>query len=307
MDSRITISSLCLLVLLASSQGLCAQSPLPLGQYPELLSYSNPGSIATTHTLNLRVAYSWQQTGADTHTPYYLALADMPVRALGREHGVGLVASTQRLGAFRDSELGLRYALPLSLGRGRLQIGFGLSYVHTSYRPLEATNIPPTPIEGKGVDASLGLYYQHPGYWITLSTGSLLAPTLIKHQAYQRGRIRFYTIGAGYHYRLRHSRWSLAPSLLGQIDASGDYRLAGRLELWYADRVQISALYRHREAIGSSIGLRLGSVYLGYQYEHPVGREHLAHRAGHELMLGYTLPIDLAPSKPKRYKSIRLL
>lgn len=301
-----TLRSLCFLMLITSGQRLLAQRELVLGLYSELRPYSNPASIASTDALHLRASFRDQRLGVDSVAQRaWLVMADMPIELLGLRQGLGLQYEDARLGEFRSKEATLRYALSLSLAGGRLQLGAGIHIMDVSY--TGSTGLALERSEGRGTDASVGLYYQHPNYWIGLSSGQLLQGKVSFAQDIVYRSSRSYVLMGGYRYRAGLSPWLWEPSVYAQIDEGRSYRLEGRLGLWYQELVWATVMYRHRSAIGLSAGLRLGQVYVAYQYEHPTSDRRSPSRSAHEVMVGYTLPVKLGNGKTAKYKSIRLL
>lgn len=313
--------SLCLLALsVEGGQRLLAQSYLTIGQYTELRSYYNPAAIGTSNELRLSAAHTRQWEGLDGASRSFLLMGDMPMKLLGLTHGAGIQMSNDSFGLFTDTELAARYAVRLPLGKGQLHIGLGAHLITSRfagskvYIPEGAsgmsstdTSLPTTDVSGQGIDASFGAYYQSPRWWMGLSVGQLLAPRILIENKYHRERVRAYTLMAGYNYRSSGSLFLWVPALLAQIDEYSMYRLEGRMGVWYRDRFHLAAMYRHGSAVGVALGLRLGKMYLGYQYELPTSEIKAASWGSHEVMVSYTMPIQLDGKRPTKYKSVRLL
>lgn len=309
-----------LILILGLGEGLRAQSYLTLGQYTELLPYYNASAIAATDALHLRAVHNRQWEGVDGASKSFLLMADMPLRFLRQTHGIGVQMSNDAFGLFVDTELSARYAFRMKLGTGRLHIGLGVHFVTSRFEGskiyipegidgMSSTDVslPTTDVSGQGIDASVGLFYQHPRWWVGLSTGQLLAPTILLDNKYQRERTRAYTLVAGYNYQTAHSLFLWTPSLMAQIDDLQMYRLEGRMGVWYREKFHLAAMYRHASAVGVALGIKLGQAYLGYQYELPTTELRAASWGSHEIMVSYSMPIHLEGKRATKYKSIRLL
>lgn len=308
------------LIVAALGQSLLAQTNLVLGQYTELLPYYNPASIAQVGEMQLRAVHNRQFEGVEGASKSFLLQANLPLRLMGTAHGLGVQMHNDSFGLFADTELTGQFAARISLGKGKLHIGAGLSLISSRFSgskiyipdgvdgmSRQDDALPKTDVSGRGMDASIGLYYYHPKYWVGLSTSQLLAPTILLGERYKRERTRTYTLAAGYNYCAIESLLTWTPSLLAQVDERGTYRLEGRIDAWYRERFHVAALYRYASAVGINLGIKLGKAYLGYQYELPLSELRAASWGNHEVMLAYSIPINMDDSKPTKYKSIRLL
>ena len=63
----------------------------------------------------------------------FLALADMPLRFLKADHGVGLMLANDSYGLFKTTSLGLQYAYKVRLWGGQLSLGLQLGLVSQTF------------------------------------------------------------------------------------------------------------------------------------------------------------------------------
>lgn len=305
---------------MVSASSSLAQGYLSVGQYPELLPYYNPAALALDHELKLRAAHQRLYEGIEGAAKSFVVLGDMPLKVLGSVHGVGVQLSNETFGLFTDTELAVRYALGLKVGKGTLRMGAGVHMLTSSfdgtkvYIPIgiDGTSvadpsIPTSQISGRGFDLALGAYYSTPSYWLGLSVGHIIAPTILMGERYQRMHTRVYTLVGGYNYQAPQSLYRWTPSFLAHVDERGLYRMEGRIGLWYRNRLHVSPFYRLNSGVGVGVGLRLSKLYLGYQYEYPTNKLRSTSWGSHELMISYSMPIDLMGDRQTKYKSIRVL
>lgn len=317
---RILLSSLCSLASLSLGQGLSAQIGLPIGQYLDLLPHLNPAAIGLGDELSLRAIHNRQLEGLEGASKSFLVMGDMPLAMLGGRHSAGVQMSNEVIGLFKDTELTGRYAIRTRLGKGYLQVGVGGSIISSTFEgskifipegiegmaPADAA-LPVGNVSGRGFDAHLGAYYSRANFWIGISVSQLLGLEIMLDNRYYRDRPRGYSLVAGYRSDRLTSRWRWSTALLAQIDERAFYRLDLRLDAWWDRRFKVGAFYRHRSAVGLTLGLQLGRAYVGYQYELPSTALRAASWGNHELLVGYSMPIDLSGKKTATYKSARLL
>lgn len=305
---------------LALGPRLFAQSEITLGHYHELLPYFNAGATAMESNFRLVAVHTRQWEGISDAPKSFVVSGEMPLKVLGGRHGAGVLMSNETFGLWVDTELSARYALGFGLAGGHLRLGLGLHLLNTR---LEGSRIsipqgiegagqtdsalPTSDISGRGLDASIGAFYSNRKLWAGISVGQLLASDIVVGDRFRRMRTRGYTFVGGYNYQRGKSLFSWHPSLLAQIDEVGMYRLDGRLGVWYRERFYLSGIYRHNASVGVGLGIRLGKAYLGYQYELPTNALRAASWGNHEVLLSYSLPINLEGKRLTKYKSIRLL
>lgn len=308
------------MLLIASGGRIWAQGNLSIGQYPDQQAYYNPAAIAQTHDLKLTVAHQRTYEGIDGAPKSFLLLGDMPLKMMYGAHGLGVQLSNESVGLFTDTELAVRYALGFKVRGGILRIGVGVHmltsrfdgtkvYIPTGIDGVSAADpsIPTTEVSGRGFDLAFGGYYTTSTYWLGVSVGHIFAPTILMGERYQRIYTRSYILMGGYNYRASNSLYKWMPSFLAHINEQGLYRVEGRMGMWYRDRFHVAPFYRLFSGVGVGVGVRLGKLYLGYQYEYPTSKLRSTSWGSHELMMSYSMPIDMARDRQIKYKSIRVL
>lgn len=117
---------LLLLLVLPSMVRLRAQDDTQLSQYWAMPSYYNAGAAGIYEKLNLRAATRQQWVGMPGAPKSFLVLADMPLRFLKADHGIGLQLSNDSYGLFKTTSFGIQYAYKVKLWSGQLSLGLQL-------------------------------------------------------------------------------------------------------------------------------------------------------------------------------------
>lgn len=312
--------SLCILLLSLGVQRLYAQTEV-VGQYPMSLGYYNASAIGLADELSMTALHTRQLEGLEGSSKSFVLLGDMPLRLLGRRHSAGVQLANTTFGLFRDTSLGGRYAFRFDFGlRGLLQVGLGARLMTSIFdgakvfipSGIEGASsvdeaIPMTEVSGRGVDAQVGIYYRYKNIDLGIGVNNVLGTTILLGNKYKREQPRHYSLFARYSVESRGGAFRLEPSLLFDMTDALIYRLDLRLGAWYRDRFYLSGMYRLQQAFGAGLGLKLGKVFVGYQFELPTSELGRGSWGNHELLVSYSMPIDIGDKKARRYKSIRLL
>ena len=110
-----------------------AQYDVSFSHYWDLEPYYNAGAAGIYEKLNLRAATRQQWVGMPGAPKSFLALADMPLRFLKADHGVGLMLANDSYGLFKTTSLGLQYAYKVRLWGGQLSLGLQLGLVSQTF------------------------------------------------------------------------------------------------------------------------------------------------------------------------------
>lgn len=313
--------SLCILVLLLGIQRLCAQSEITIGQYTEQLPYYNVAALGLKNEVVLSALHNRQLEGIEASAKSFIVMGDMPIKLLNRRHGLGVQLDNKSFGIFRDAGLSARYAFRWHLAKaGILQIGAGLRLQSSSidgsriFIPggIEGSSptdeaLPTGEVAGRGLDVQLGVFYRYDNLDVGVGINNLLNSRIILNNKYVRELSRSYTFYTCYRIGKEQTTLIWEPSLLFTIDTNALYRLDLKVGAWYHQRFYAAALYRPLQALGVNLGIKLGKMFLGYQFESPTNELRHGTWGNHELLISYTIVIDIGEKRNKRYKSIRLL
>lgn len=65
--------------------------------------------------------------------------------------------------------------------------------------------------------------------------------------------------------------------------------------------------YRWNDAVSVNLGLDIKNFYIGYSYDYATSAIHRASSGSHELLVGYSLKLNLGEKNRHRHKSVRLM
>ncbi len=299
-----------------------AQTDLMIGQYKEVLPYYNPSFIYSKTDLHLSLLHNRQLEGIDGVSKSFLFMAEMPIDFLGLSNNVGLRLQNQSIGLFKDNELSAYMASSWAINKElKLSFGLGLSMIASVFNGAKVyipsggeghsqadESIPQSSVSGKGFDAQLGasLYYKD----LSLGFGlrNLLSIPILLGKKYQRQAVRNYNLYLMYNFSIKNTFLDLTPSVFASLDEQLLYRVDTNFDICYSKRFLAGMMYRFgQNALGLRLGVILGKFQLNYQFEYPFNGLGRQSYGTHELVLSYSLPVDLNKRKKGKYKSIRLL
>ncbi len=313
--------SLLLLSFLGVTQEAFAQIDLTLGQYPVTASYYNPSAIAKGKEINLTLVHNRQLEGISNASKSFLLMADSPFELLGGVHYGGFRLQTHSFGLFKDNELTGLIASQVKLGKSlKLRFGLGFSlissifegdkvYIPSAGEGMSKTDeaIPTSEVSGKGFDAQFGLGLIYRKLELGLGIRNLLATSVVLGTNYQRQTSRSYNLYLGYNFSVKNTLIACKPSVFASLNEDLLYRVDTRIDCTYNDRFHLGAMYRLNNAWGLSLGMSFGKAKLLYQFEYPSTELGQGTYGTHEVVLTYSVPINLGKNKKGVYKSIRLL
>ena len=312
-----------------------AQSEAALSQYYAALGYYNPASVGRSGELNITGLYGVEMLGWDGKTMF--ASADMPIKFMNREHGVGIfVLSDVQSSLYKDLRAGLQYAYLKKIGKGTLRAGIQLGMVSRTMGGGEIITpddgglsldslggggggmggsdpaIPKTKIESKAFDMSAGLYYATDKWYVGAAVTHILEPQFVDETASSYVS-RGYNFIAGYNIRMKNTLFELQPSTFLQINANMiQVDLTARAV--YARKYSAGLSWSTSAfSIGSSssiallLGATFGKIEGGYAYSVPLSAMAGNTFGGHELFLKYRMQLNKPKTGKSKHKSVRIL
>ena len=220
-----------LIFLLPAGQTLLAQFDAQLSNYWATTNFFNPGYAGQSGNLELTGLYRMQWLGIEHAPKSGIVLGEMPLRLLGKEHGVGLSMYNDQIGLFKSTVISGQFAFKMKLFGGSLGIGLQGGYISSSFDgskvefhfpesgdihdPTDPA-IPQANVEGKAIDAAAGIFYTDSlkRWYVGLSATHLIAPSLELNQNYVLDIPRSYYFTAGYNIPLNNPLLELRPSVL---------------------------------------------------------------------------------------------
>lgn len=237
------------------------------------------------------------QTGAFTFS--------MP---FARQHGIGLTAIADQLGASSDVNVKASYSFHIPLGNGRkLGVGFDAGIINkginfSKMNPVDVDDPylkTPTSSAMKP-DIGAGLFYKSQNLYFGLSSQKLLESSVSLGSATTHIRRHYYITG-GYDYKMA-PMWNLKPSFLVKSDGTATQFDINTLVEWN-NTFYLGATYRYQDAVAGMIGFKRGGLTMGYSYDFTTNglREPTegASQGSHEIYLGYCIKPPVPPKPPK--------
>lgn len=308
-----------------------AQSDALLSQYYEVPAYYNPAAIGLTDFLRIRGGARLQWVGIDNAPQTFVAMADMPVKLFSKRIGVGLVMNQESQGLYKTLNLtaqgGYKFKKfggewTVAIEAGIYDQGFKGSEVYIpdgdDYHQSTDDAIPTTDVHGTTVDLSAGLFYQHRLFYAGLSCKHANSPTVNFTGEGEGGASssmeRKYTFTAprtlyfiaGCNIPIKNTLFEIMPSVMVQSDFTfTGAEITARAR--YKKLFSFGVGYRWNDAVSVNLGLDIKNFYIGYSYDYATSAIHRASSGSHELLVGYSLKLNLGEKNRHRHKSVRLM
>lgn len=315
-----------------------AQTDQQFTQYFEVPSVYNPAAIGNLDRIRIRAGGRLQWVGIDNAPKNFLLTGDMPLKLFGKRFGVGLVAQQESAGLFRNLSVSAQVAYKQKLFKGELtaalQIGFANEVFKGSevfipddddYHDSKDEAIPETDVSGNALDLGAGVYYLHKWFWAGVSCTHLNSPTITfsddngslsgsgstgstgesaKNYEFQLRRTIYFM--AGSNIPIKNTLFEVMPSVLVRSDFTFTrFELTGRVR--YKKFLTAGIGYRHDDAVSAILGAEFKGFYIGYSYDYPITAISKASHGSHELVLGYSVKLNLSGKNNNKHKSIRIM
>ncbi len=313
-----------------------AQWDVSYSHYWATRSYTNPSFAGEKEAIRATALYRYPWSGIEQAPQYFLIAADMPFEFLGRRHGVGVAAHTERVGSLRNSLLTAQYSFKKEIGDGFLNVGLqagvhdlkfnagnrqfvadSLSLSHGKFQVAST--------DKKLFDLGAGISWTSPSLFIGFSNLHINhprfpvlnpeilsenpdAPPLLPIEPTDSLRSsvpRSYNFMAGYNIRLFRSL-ELQPMVWLQ-NSSDDTRAQATLRFVYDKKFSGGASWRKDHGWVLFAGTTLKGVEWGYAYDLYTKGFGKSSKGSHEMYLRYEFPVDYFKPKRQPHKSIRLL
>lgn len=332
--SRSVAAAALILISMIVAPFVCAQTDAQYSLYYEAPSVYNPSMIADRDGIKVRVGGRLQWVGIDNAPTSFLATANMPLQLAGKRFGVGVVAQQQSAGLFRDMTVGVQAGYKQKLFKGELsgavQIGFANQVFKGSdvYIPddddyHEATDdaIPNTDLSGNSLDLGVGVSFTHKWFWTGVScthinnptisfaddrgvTGSESSASTAKNYELTLRRTLYFM--AGSNIQIKNTLFEVMPSVLVKSDFTFT-RFEVNARMRYKKFLTAGIGYRHDDAVSAMIGAEFKGFFIAYNYDYPMTAISKASSGSHELLLGYTVKLNLDKKNNNKHKSIRIM
>lgn len=307
-----------LLLLGVRALPLMGQYDAVFSQYDRAATFYNPAAAGGQEELDITAIYHQQWVGIPGAPANISLLANTQVDFLERKHGVGVAFLTQKKGLFVNTDLAGQYTFFLPLFKGQLGIGLQVGLFNSAFDGTKLflpdgegitpndPALPLTRVSGKSFDSAVGLSWRNKRMYVGVASHHLLAPRVRLSNNYSIELKRNYTFHSSYKFSSETSLLTWTPSLLLLTDFKA-WRIDANLQLEYAERFRAGVMFRPMNAAGFSLGMKFGSVAVGYAFEMPINQMAKGNWGSHELAVSYLLPLKKNKNREVRYKSVRLL
>lgn len=111
---------------------------------------------------------------------------------------------------------------------------------------------------------------------------------------------------AGSNIPIKNTLFEVMPSVLVRSDFTFTrFELTGRVR--YKKFLTAGIGYRHDDAVSAILGAEFKGFYIGYSYDYPITAISKASHGSHELVLGYSVKLNLSGKNNNKHKSIRIM
>ena len=286
-----------------------------LSQYWRMKNYYNPAFIAETNNIESSLLHRRQWEGFDRSPISSIVSVNMPVKFLGKDHGVGVIFTNEKFGLFSNTYMMGQYmykfkfknnkCLHVGLQAGILNIDFDASQIHIPNSEYHDQNDKPMGNGGKTVDGGLGVAWVAPEYYAGFSVSHLWEPKFDVAEDRSAFVGRTYYLMGGYNIKLNNPLIELQPSAFFKSDAVV-WQLDLTAKVEYNRMFNGGISWRKGEGFVFLLGVKIRNIDAGYSYDLNSGSALSASNGSHELFIRYSIPLT-KKREPGPSKSIRIL
>lgn len=288
----------------------------------------NPGFAGSSGRVNLTGLWRNQWMGMEGAPKTTVFSADMGLKFMGNEHGIGFNALRDEIGAFVNLRLSLAYAFRIDIGEGSLGSGVSMGVIN---QVLSGSNLYTKPkfdgsnssigesgshsdeslvqsisgeLNANTFDLGLGVFYKDKRMYSGISVMHLHQPSLNLNAKLDIKLQRTWFITGGYTFSLIDKPIEIEPQFYFKTDES-IYQLDISAICKYKKRYWGGLSYRLQDAIILLAGFEMkNGIKVGYSYDFTTS--HLAGLQTHEVMFSYSFTVGVS-KKSKHYRSVRYL
>lgn len=307
-----------LLVLFHLSGRVSAQYDVHFNHYWMVENFYNPAAMNLNEQLNLVGTYSLQMAGY-TNAPssmYFGANMLMPVQ--GKRQAAGVALFNEEIGLFSHRRILANYSYKFKFSRSWLNIGVQGGFLNESFDYSDIKTVDPNDpafpsgdSEGTAFDFGAGLYYKHRTWHLGASVQHLTSPTVRYGKSNTNVELKIpmaLFLNGGCNIRLTNPLLQVQPSFQACSDLDA-YRidLTCRGTYTYQEKMFYAGLtYSPATSVAFLLGGCVKGVTVGYAYElytQGVG----IMNGSHDLVVGYSMDVDLFKKGRNRHKTVRYL
>lgn len=306
-----------------------AQTDAQLTQYYQVQTMYNPAAVGSTDYLRIRGAGRLQWVGIDGAPSTFALAADMPFKVLTKRLGAGLVMQQESIGLYKslnlNAQIGYKFKLKGGEFTAAIQAGmydqrFKGSEVYLpdgdDYHQGSDEGIPTSDLHGTALDVAAGVWYEHKMWYAGLSATHLTSPT-IKMGGENGGSVsdeliyefkaeRTLYFTAGCNIAVKNTLFEIMPSVLVKSDLTfTTAEITARAR--YNKFLSFGVGYRYNDAIIATIAAEIKNFYIGYSFDYATSSLHSASGGSHEIVVGYSMKLNLGEKNRNRHRNIRIM
>lgn len=297
---------------------ILAQNDAQTSMYWATPTLFNPATAGADTALHVTAFDRMQWVGIDGAPQTFFVSADAPLRLGKKRLGVGVSVLNDQAGLFKTTFVSAQLSYKLFLWGGRLSIGVQPGFVNQSFKGGDVyiptgdvwdpsdPSIPTGDVAGKGFDLGLGAYYEWGKWYGGIGVQHLNAAQLeLADYAYSQLEQTVY-FHAGGNIPIKRTLFIVQPSVLVKTTfqfTQCDFTIRA---LWN-QKFWGGVSYRPGDAIVLMAGAYIGQVMFGYSYDIGITRFGIASGGAHEIMAGWTMPLQFDKNTRHASKSIRIL
>jgi type IX secretion system PorP/SprF family membrane protein len=318
-----------------------AQFDAQLTNYWAAIGYFNPAYAGQSGKLEATALTRMQWLGIKNAPQSTIVTASLPYQLLGKTHGFGGSMYNDRAGLFSVSMFAGQYAWKKKIFKGDFSAGLQVGMINQSfdgtkieipeddYHDQSDPALPASMVEGKSIDASLGVFYSKKKWYAGLSVAHLLAPEINLNETNIYEIPRTYYFLNGYNIPLSNPLLELRPVLLVKtMEMSAVYldddsiskvetnvlkamlrnsQIDVSVRMYYYDKFWGGLTWRNGDAVGLMLGMQFKMLEIGYAYDFPISVVKRETTGSHELFLRYSMDINFKKKGKDKHKSVRFL
>lgn len=319
MYERINVRFVALLLALSSgTMALYAQNEVQTSMYWATPTLYNPSTAGSDSAMHIAAFNRMQWVGVENAPQTFFASVDLPFKLKQRRMGAGASVLSDKAGLFNTTQIEAQLSMSYKLWGGRLALGLQGGFVNQAFNAGDIyipegdawdpndDALPKNEVSAMTFDVATGAYYERKGWYAGVGVQHLASGTVELDEFAYSELERTYFFHAGGNIVIKRSLLSLQPSLLIKSILHAT-QTDFTLRMTYNKQFWGGLNYRPKDAVTVMVGADVGSVRLGYAYDIGISPLAKASHGSHEIMVTYSMHLDLDKKKQHQHKSIRIL
>lgn len=310
-----------------------AQTDAIPAQFHQMPAMLNAAAAGQTDCLRIRGCAGLQWVGVDGAPRTFGGSADMPVRLLGQRIGLGVRLVQQSQGLYSTMAAGFQGAWGIRRWGGLWSAGLDIGLLDQSFKGSrvyipdgddyhQGTDqaIPTTDIHGTTLDLGAGLYYTHRYFQAGISCAHLNSPTVSMAAETSSGSASATTSAERYTFKasptlyfmacgnipLKNTLFEIVPAIAVASDFTFTTARMSALAI-YRRFLGLGLGYSWRDAVTATVCAHIRDFYVGYTYGYPTSAISRASSGSHQIVVGYSLRLDMGQKNRNRHRSVRIM